>query len=93
MSLLSDLQLLGATAILIASKYEEVKFLSVEQIMFIADNAYDSHTTAKAERMVLSTLDFKLGWPWPLIFLHKIGGTDKGNNTVLSTAQYLLKFV
>lgn len=85
------LQLLGVTAILIASKYEEVEPLSLDQIVFITANSYDSDTIIRAERVVLSTLDFELGWPGPLIFLHKINGTDNGRNTVLITAQYLLE--
>ena len=46
------LQLVGATAILIASKYEEITCPSVDEIVFMVDNGYSREEILEAEHWI-----------------------------------------
>ena len=58
----SQLQLVGITCVLIASKYEEIYAPAVADMVYISDNTYDREQILDMERLVLKTLDFNLGW-------------------------------
>ncbi|KAL2330969.1 hypothetical protein Fmac_018550 [Flemingia macrophylla] len=57
----STLQLLGVSAILIASKYEEIDPPSVDQFCSITDNTYDKEEVIKMEASILKSLNFEMG--------------------------------
>jgi G2/mitotic-specific cyclin 3/4 len=85
------LQLVGATAIFIAAKYEESSPPSVGDIVHMVDDGYTVDEILKAERFMLSMLQFELGWPGPMSFLRRI---SKANNYDLKTrtlAKYFLE--
>lgn len=67
----SKLQLVGVTAMLIASKYEEMYAPEVGDFVFITDNTYSSEEIRKMERHMLRTLDYSLGTPLCLHFLRR----------------------
>ncbi|XP_023015526.2 G2/mitotic-specific cyclin-B-like [Leptinotarsa decemlineata] len=65
------LQLVGTSALLIASKYEEIDIPDLETFKDLTDNAFSIKQILKMERELLRTVDFSLGRPSPLIFLRR----------------------
>ena len=65
------LQLVGVTAMWIASKYEEMYAPEVGDFVYITDNAYTKTDIRKTEIIILKALDFSLGRPLPLHFLRR----------------------
>ncbi|XP_044318301.1 cyclin-A3-1-like [Triticum aestivum] len=64
------LQLLGVSAMLIASKYEEISPPNVEDFCYITDNTYmKQEVSIKMERDVLNNLKFEMGNPTSKTFL------------------------
>ncbi|KAI7597837.1 hypothetical protein KC319_g23112, partial [Hortaea werneckii] len=73
---LGKLQLVGATAIFVAAKYEEVQCPTISEIIYMVDGGYSADELLKAERFMLSMLQFELGWPGPMSFLRRISKAD-----------------
>lgn len=67
----SKLQLVGVTAMLIASKYEEMYAPEVRDFVFITDNTYKTAEILSMERLMLRALDYSLGTPLSLHFLRR----------------------
>ncbi|KAI8952474.1 cyclin-like protein [Xylaria longipes] len=90
---LGKLQLVGATAIFIAAKYEEINCPSVQEIVYMVDGGYTTEEILKAERFMLSMLDFELGWPGPMSFLRRISKADDYDLETRTLAKYFLEVV
>ncbi|KAI1423029.1 cyclin-like protein [Xylaria sp. FL1777] len=90
---LAKLQLVGATAIFIAAKYEEINCPSVQEIVYMVDGGYTVEEILKAERFMLSMLDFELGWPGPMSFLRRISKADDYDLATRTLAKYFLEVV
>ncbi|KAI0157653.1 hypothetical protein GGR57DRAFT_500603 [Xylariaceae sp. FL1272] len=90
---LGKLQLVGATAIFIAAKYEEINCPSVQEIVYMVDGGYTIEEILKAERFMLSMLDFELGWPGPMSFLRRISKADDYDLETRTLAKYFLEVV
>ena len=88
---LGKLQLVGATAIFIAAKYEEIDCPSVQEIVYMVDNGYSQDEILKAERFMLSMLQFELGWPGPMSFLRRISKADDYDLETRTLAKYFLE--
>lgn len=88
---LGKLQLVGATAIFIAAKYEEIDCPSVQEIVYMVDNGYNADEILKAERFMLSMLQFELGWPGPMSFLRRISKADDYDLETRTLAKYFLE--
>ncbi|KAF3770739.1 hypothetical protein M406DRAFT_217651, partial [Cryphonectria parasitica EP155] len=88
---LGKLQLVGATAIFIAAKYEEINCPSVQEIVYMVDNGYTMDEILKAERFMLSMLQFELGWPGPMSFLRRISKADDYDLETRTLAKYFLE--
>ncbi|XP_012865394.1 PREDICTED: G2/mitotic-specific cyclin-B2 [Dipodomys ordii] len=85
------LQLVGITALLLASKYEEMFSPNIEDFVYITDNAYTSSQIREMETFILKELKFELGRPLPLHFLRrasKAGEVDVEQHTL---AKYLME--
>lgn len=67
----SKLQLVGVTAMLIASKYEEMYAPEIADFVYITDNAYTKADIRRMEVTILRQLNFQLGRPLPLHFLRR----------------------
>src|SRR3569833_449127 len=63
------LQLVGVTAMLIASKYEEIYAPEVRDFVYITDKAYTKEEILKMEQCILQTLDFNVTVVSPFRFL------------------------
>lgn len=88
---LAKLQLVGATAIFLASKYEEVNCPSIQEIVYMVDNGYTQDEILKAERFMLSMLAFELGWPGPMSFLRRVSKADDYDLETRTLAKYFLE--
>uniref|UniRef100_H0XQC2 G2/mitotic-specific cyclin-B2 n=1 Tax=Otolemur garnettii TaxID=30611 RepID=H0XQC2_OTOGA len=83
------LQLVGVTAMFIASKYEEMYPPEIGDFAFVTDNT--KHQIRQMEVKILRALNFSLGQPLPLHFLwraSKIGKVDVKQHTL---AKYLME--
>ncbi|GAM89025.1 hypothetical protein ANO11243_070590 [Dothideomycetidae sp. 11243] len=88
---LAKLQLVGATALFLAAKYEEVNCPSISEIVYMVDNGYSMDEILKAERFMLSMLAFELGWPGPMSFLRRISKADDYDLETRTLAKYFLE--
>ncbi|KAI4846110.1 hypothetical protein E4T45_07402, partial [Aureobasidium sp. EXF-8846] len=88
---LGKLQLVGATAIFLAAKYEEVNCPSVQEVVYMVDGGYTQDEILKAERYMLSMLSFELGWPGPMSFLRRISKADDYDLETRTLAKYFLE--
>ncbi|KAI4179203.1 MAG: hypothetical protein LQ346_007247 [Caloplaca aetnensis] len=88
---LGKLQLVGATAIFVAAKYEEINCPSVQEIVYMVDGGYAVDEVLKAERFMLSMLQFELGWPGPMSFLRRISKADDYDLETRTLAKYFLE--
>lgn len=88
---LSKLQLVGATAIFVAAKYEEINCPSVQEIVYMVDGGFTIEEVLKAERFMLSMLEFELGWPGPMSFLRRISKADDYCIETRTLAKYFLE--
>lgn len=87
----NKLQLVGATAIFIAAKYEEIVCPSIQEIVYMVDGGYTADEILKAERFMLSMLGFELGWPGPMSFLRRISKADNYDLETRTLAKYFLE--
>ncbi|KAL2196361.1 cyclin-like protein [Corynascus similis CBS 632.67] len=88
---LGKLQLVGATALFVAAKYEEINCPSVQEIVYMVDSGYSVDEILKAERFMLSMLHFELGWPGPMSFLRRISKADDYDLETRTLAKYFLE--
>jgi G2/mitotic-specific cyclin 3/4 len=88
---LGKLQLVGATAIFVAAKYEEVQCPTIAEIIYMVDGGYSPDELLKAERFMLSMLQFELGWPGPMSFLRRISKADDYDLETRTLAKYFLE--
>lgn len=65
------LQLVGVTAMLIASKYEEIYAPETADFVYISDKAYDREEILHMEAVILGVLKFDVTVPSPLVFLNR----------------------
>jgi cyclin B len=87
----AKLQLAGVTAMLIASKYEEMYAPEVTDFEYITDKAFTAKQILSMEVLMLKTLDFNLGCPLPWHFLRrnsKAGQVDAEQHTL---AKYVME--
>lgn len=66
------LQLVGVTAMLIASKYEEIYAPEVRDFVYITDKAYTKEEILSMEYKMLTTLNFNITTPSSFRFLERI---------------------
>ena len=87
-----NLQLASITALLIASKYEEnLNERTLDEFLDMTKDAYTRENFIKAEKYMLATLEYNLGWPGPLSFLRRINKADDYDNEIRNMAKYFLE--
>ncbi|XP_078040187.1 G2/mitotic-specific cyclin-B-like [Augochlora pura] len=85
------LQLVGVTAMLVASKYEEMYSPDMSDFVYITDNAYSKEEILQMEMVVVRTLDYSLGRPLPLHFLRRYSKAGKAVALHHTLAKYFLE--
>ncbi|QPG99318.1 hypothetical protein C2857_001468 [Epichloe festucae Fl1] len=88
---LDRLQLVGITAMFIASKYEEVLSPHVENFKRITDNGFSEAEILSAERFLLSTLSYDLSYPNPMNFLRRVSKADNYDIQSRTIGKYLME--
>ncbi|CRG84870.1 hypothetical protein PISL3812_02051 [Talaromyces islandicus] len=88
---LDRLQLVGVTAMFIASKYEEVLSPHVVNFSHVADEAFSDKEILDAERHVLATLDYNMSYPNPMNFLRRISKADNYDIQTRTLGKYLME--
>mmetsp|Transcript_25366 Transcript_25366/g.86868 ORF Transcript_25366/g.86868 Transcript_25366/m.86868 type:complete len:420 (+) Transcript_25366:157-1416(+) len=82
-----NLQLVGVTAMLLASKYEEIWAPEVRDFVYISDKAYNREQILAMEKQMLNTLNFQLTVPTVYHFMArslKASTTDKQHSLLSS---------
>jgi len=88
---LDRLQLVGVTAMFIASKYEEVLSPHVQNFVHVADDGFTEAEILSAERFVLASLNYDLSYPNPMNFLRRISKADNYDIQTRTLGKYLLE--
>ncbi|THX59927.1 A/B/D/E cyclin [Aureobasidium pullulans] len=88
---LDRLQLVGVTAMFIASKYEEVLSPHVQNFRHVADDGFTEQEILSAERFILAALDYDLSYPNPMNFLRRISKADNYDIQTRTLGKYLLE--
>ena len=85
------LQLVGVTAMLIASKVEEIYAPEVQDFVYITDRAYQREEILDAERKMLVKLDFQTSHFSSYGFLQRYASLVDSDPFILNMARYLLE--
>ncbi|KAL6068479.1 G2/mitotic-specific cyclin [Balamuthia mandrillaris] len=88
---LSKLQLVGVTALFIASKFEDQDCPLVDDWVYISANSFARKDLVRAEKALLTTLDWDLSYPSPLDFLRRFSKAARSDSRVHSLAKYLVE--
>ena len=88
---LDRLQLVGVTAMFIASKYEEVLSPHVANFKHVADDGFSEQEILSAERYVLTALNYDLSYPNPMNFLRRISKADNYDIQTRTLGKYLME--
>jgi len=87
----SKLQLVGVTAMLIASKYEEMWPPEIADFVYMTDKAYSKRQVIEMELSMLQTLDFSLGNPLPTQFLQRYSKGVEACESTVNIASYAME--
>ncbi|XP_074863967.1 G2/mitotic-specific cyclin-B3 [Carettochelys insculpta] len=83
------LQLIGSTAILIASKFEERCPPCVDDFLYICDDAYKREELITMEMSILRTLKFDINIPIPYRFLRRFAKCAHASMETLTLARFI----
>ncbi|XP_055015994.1 G2/mitotic-specific cyclin-B1 isoform X2 [Boleophthalmus pectinirostris] len=86
-----QLQLVGVTAMFLASKFEEMYPPEISDFAYVTDHAYTPAQIRSMERNILGALKFKLGRPVPLQFLRRASKIHEVTAEQHTLAKYLLE--
>jgi len=86
-----NLQLVGATAMLIAAKIEERYPPPLDDFVFICDDAYVANDFIKTELDILDALNYSLGIPISYRFLRRFSRVAGASMELLTLARYILE--
>ncbi|WOG97713.1 hypothetical protein DCAR_0417054 [Daucus carota subsp. sativus] len=84
------LQLVGVTAMLIASKYEEISAPSVEDLISITDRAFTRTEVLQMEILMVNKLQFDLSIPTVYVFVRRFLEAAKSGNEMERLAFYMI---
>ncbi|XP_026726704.1 G2/mitotic-specific cyclin-B3 isoform X2 [Trichoplusia ni] len=86
-----ELQLLGASALFIASKFDERIPPLVDDFLYICDGAYTLSQLLKMEMNILRVVDFDLGVPLSYRFLRRYARCARVSMPTLTLARFVLE--
>uniref|UniRef100_A0A1B6DRU9 Uncharacterized protein n=1 Tax=Clastoptera arizonana TaxID=38151 RepID=A0A1B6DRU9_9HEMI len=85
----SKLQLLGTTAMFIASKYEEIYPPDVNEFVYITDETYTKKKVLRMENLILKVLMFDISVPTSLSFIEIISFNCNQSDKIKYLATFL----
>jgi len=83
--------LLGITAMLVASKYEEIYSPEVNDFVYISDETYTAEDILNMEQDILRIIDFNLTYPSSLYFLRRYTKAAESNIFIHTLCKYLIE--
>lgn len=83
--------MVGVTALLIASKYEEIYPPELKDFVFITDKAYTKDDVLTMEFSILSTLSFEVTFPTSNRFLERYMKLLGNDIDAMNFAQFLIE--
>merc|ERR1711972_54053 len=86
-----NLQLVGITAMLISSKYEDILAPMVSDFVYISDKTYSCNQILIMEKRMLNALNFQLTVLTTYFFLQSLLKTIKADKDVSMLSQYLIE--
>lgn len=89
----NKLQLVGITALFIASKYEEVVCPDLNSFVILADRVYSETEIKKAEKYMLYSLNYDIQFVNPLFFLRRVSKANNYENKTRKMAKYFLELM
>lgn len=85
------LQLIGATALLVAAKFDERHPPYVDDFLYICDDAYNRNEILTMERRILHVIGFDINIPISYRFLRRYAKCSKTNMQTLTLARFALE--
>eukprot|EP00040_Diaphanoeca_grandis_P003861 m.26176 g.26176 ORF g.26176 m.26176 type:complete len:387 (-) comp15296_c0_seq2:466-1626(-) len=85
------LQLVGVTAMLLASKYEEIYPPAVDEFVYITDNTYSREQILKMEHLILKVLKFDMGGVTAYSFFQRFIKMAQADDNVKYLTMYLME--
>eukprot|EP00088_Acartia_fossae_P049947 TRINITY_DN554_c0_g1_i2.p1 TRINITY_DN554_c0_g1~~TRINITY_DN554_c0_g1_i2.p1 ORF type:complete len:373 (-),score=79.02 TRINITY_DN554_c0_g1_i2:153-1271(-) len=89
----TQLQLVGISAMFIASKVEEIYAPELNDFVYITDNAYDASEVRAMELRIFKALDFNVGDPLSINFLRRFSKAGDVDLTQHALAKYILETI
>eukprot|EP01018_Ginkgo_biloba_P028897 Gb_01761 [translate_table: standard] len=86
-----DFQLVGITAMLVASKYEELWSPKVKELIEISDNSYTHAEMLSMEKLILNKLRFNLTIPTPYVFMKRFLKAARADKQLEHLSFYLIE--
>lgn len=87
----TKLQLVGITCLLIASKYEEICAPSIKNLVYLCQDSCTEKDIQDAEKYILKTINWDLSYPTPITFLRRISKADGFDAQSRTLAKYLVE--
>ncbi|NXC25509.1 CCNB1 protein, partial [Campylorhamphus procurvoides] len=85
------LQLVGITALFLASKYEEMQFPHLADFSYVTSNSCSKFQICQMEKRILKDLGFFLGFPLPPHFLKRASKIAEVDSQQYVLAKYLME--
>lgn len=85
------IQLVGVTALFVASKFEEIYPPTIDDLVSICDNLYGKRDIIKMEMAIVKRLRFELGRPLPLHFLRRNSKAAHASPKIHTLAKFLME--
>ncbi len=86
----TQLQLIGATALLIACKIDERIPPLLDDFVYVCDDAYPKEEIVKKELEMIRVVDFDVGYPLSYRFLRRYGRVSLVTPTLMIDSTYML---
>lgn len=86
-----NLQLVGTTAMFIASKYEEIVIPLLSDFVYICDDFYTKAEILKMEKEMAKKLDFKFNIPLSIQFYRRCSKVGNATQESYSLGKYILE--
>lgn len=87
----NNLQLVGLSALWIAAKYEEMYVASLQDFVYLADNAFTEIDMVRMEQKILVGIEWALGRPLAIHFLKRYSKLAKVQPKEYVLGKYLLE--
>ncbi|XP_022735101.1 putative cyclin-B3-1 isoform X2 [Durio zibethinus] len=87
----NDMQLVGLTTLLLASKYEDFWHPRVKDLISISAETYTSEQMLKMEKLVLKMLKFRLNTPTPYVFMLRFIKAAQSDTKLEHLSFYLIE--